>query len=142
MIILFGYIMENGKNSIKNSDADIVRKSFTDYINSTSLKAKAEELTEDQIKYAPGKYDWNKNRVQRMLTDKRYLGTEQYPPIIDRETFDAVQKIMAERNTQKNCKREKIFSSSVVPLLCGKCGQPTERKYDHRWKNKTKHAPP
>lgn len=112
---------------------------FREYIQGTSLKAKAEELSEDKIEYAPGKYTWNKNRVQRILTDQRYLGTDQYPPIIEESTFQEVQQIMAERNTQKGCNRQEVFSSSVIPILCGKCGHPVIRRYDARWKNTTKH---
>ena len=139
MIIPFGYTMENGRIEINRQQTETLRGIFAEYIQGTSLKAKAEELSEDKIEYAPGKYTWNKNRVQRILTDQRYLGTDQYPPIIDESTFQEVQRIMAERNTQKGCNRQEVFSSSVIPILCGKCGHPVIRRYDARWKNTTKH---
>ena len=139
MIIPFGYTMENGRIEINRQQTETLRGIFREYIQGTSLKAKAEELSEDKIEYAPGKYTWNKNRVQRILTDQRYLGTDQYPSIIDESTFQEVQQIMAERNTQKGCNRQEVFSSSVIPILCGKCGHPVIRRYDARWKNTTKH---
>lgn len=139
MIIPFGYTMENGRIEINRQQAEILCEIFTEYIQGTSLKAKAEKLSESKIEYAPNKYSWNKNRVQRILTDRRYLGTEQYPPIIDETIFQKAQQIMAQRNTQKGCSRQEVFSSSVIPILCGKCGQPVIRRYDARWKNTTKH---
>lgn len=135
----FGYTMKNGETVICEVQFAIYKQAAADYIAGVSLKTKAEELTEKKVEYAPGKYNWNKNRVQRMLTDPTYLGTETHPPIIDRETFDKVQEIMQSRNTQKGHQREKVFSSSVVPILCGKCGSATNRRYDARWVNNTVH---
>lgn len=135
----FGYTMKNGETIICDVQLTIYKQAAADYIAGVSLKCKAEELTERMVEYAPGKYTWNKNRVQRMLTDPTYLGTEIYPPIIDRETFDKVQQIMQTRNTQKGRKRNEVFSSSVVPILCGRCGHSTNRRYDARWTNNTVH---
>lgn len=71
MIIPFGYTMENGRIEINQQQAEILCEIFTEYIQGTSLKAKAEKLSESKIEYAPNKYSWNKNRVQRILTDQR-----------------------------------------------------------------------
>lgn len=139
MILPFGYMMENGKIIVDEHKAEIVKQAVQSYLNGTSLKIKAEELEEKEVEYAPGKSSWNKNRVQRMLADPRYCGTDQYPAIIDRETFDKVQQTMASRNTQQECNRQNVFSSSVVPILCGKCGKPTFRRHDGRFQNCTKH---
>lgn len=135
----FGYMMKNGETVICEVQIAVYRQAVSDYIAGVSLKSKADELTEQKVEYAPGKYNWNKNRVQRMLTDPTYLGTETHSPIIDRETFDKVQEIMQSRNTQKGHQREKVFSSSVVPIICGKCGASTNRRYDARWINNTVH---
>lgn len=135
----FGYMMKNGENVICEVQIAVYRQAASDYLAGVSLKTKADELTERKVEYAPGKYNWNKNRVQRMLTDPTYLGTETHPPIIDRETFDKVQAIMKSRNTQKGHQREKVFSPSVVPIICGKCGASTNRRYDGRRANNTLH---
>lgn len=139
MIIPLGYIMENGKFSVEANNAEIVRRIYADYISGTSLKVIAGQLVAGNVEYAPGKMEWNKNRIHRILTDKRYLGTEQYPGIVELEIFEAAQRTMAERNTQKDCKRQEIFSSSVVPIFCGRCGHLTKRRYDNRRKNTTRH---
>lgn len=136
---IFGYRIENGRPIINQREAKILQKLAEEYIGGTSLKTAAERLTAERAEYAPGKSDWNKNRVQRRLTDRTYLGDENYPPIIDRETFAQIQTVMQSRNTQTGCNRQEVFSSSVVPLLCGKCGHPTVRRYDVRWGEKTKH---
>lgn len=133
----FGYMMKNGETVICEVQLAVYRQAASDYIAGVSLKGKADELTERKVEYAPGKYNWNKNRVQRMLTDPTYLGTETHPPIIDRETFDKVQAIMKSRNTQKGHQREKVFSPSVVPIICGKCGASINRRYDARRANST-----
>ena len=135
----FGYMMKNGETVICEVQIAVYRQAASDYIAGVSLKTKADELTDQKIEYAPGKYNWNKNRVQRMLTDPTYLGTETHPPIIDRETFEKVQAIMKSRNTQKGHQREKVFSPSVVPIICGKCGASTNRRYDARRANNTVH---
>ena len=139
MMPKFGYVMRNGKIEINEKQAAILQAAAKAYINGTSLKTKAEDLTEQKVEYAPGKHTWNKNRVQRMLTDKRYLGSDKHEAILDRETFEQVQQIMSQRNTQKDCRREEIFSRTIVPIVCGKCGAITERKYDAHWKNSTHH---
>lgn len=53
MIIPFGYTMENGRIEINRQQTETLRGIFREYIQGTSLKAKAEELSEDKIEYAP-----------------------------------------------------------------------------------------
>lgn len=130
----FGYQMIKGQTIVNTVQSAIILKAMSDYINGTSLKQKAIELTEQKVEYAPGKSEWNKNRVQRMLTDTAYLGTEQYPQIADKDTLDKVQEIMNSRNTQKNLNRQEVFSSVIVPIKCGKCGCETVRRYEPRTK--------
>ena len=76
MILKFGYIMENGRFIIDQKCSDKLVQMVQDYCGGKSLKTIAAELTEAGTEYAPGKCVWNKNRVQRVLTDKAYLGTE------------------------------------------------------------------
>ena len=131
---MFGYEIIRGKNVINTKQAEVINKAMTDYIEGASLQRKADELTTKKIEYAPGKYHWNKNRVQRMLTNPVYLGTESYPRIVKQELSDEVKTVMDSRNTQKKVKREEIFSSAIVPICCGLCGSLTERIYEGRTK--------
>lgn len=124
--------MERGKTVIITSESEIVRRIFREYLCGASLKTIAQTLTTEKLPYLPGKWEWNKNRIVRILCDERYLGTEDYEPIIDADTFRQAQRIKLERNTQTAYDREKVISSAVVPILCGKCGQPTKRRNDRR----------
>ena len=59
----FGYMMKNGETVICEVQIAVYRQAASDYIAGVSLKSKADELTEQKVEYAPGKYNWNKNRV-------------------------------------------------------------------------------
>lgn len=128
----FGYKMINGKYVVNACQVEIINQSMEDYIGGKSLKQKAEELTELGIEYAIGKHQWNKNRVQRMLTDACYLGDDNYPQVVSEELFNVVKRVMQSRNTLKNFDREEAFSSTIVPIRCGKCGEKTRRRYVHK----------
>lgn len=128
----FGYGMERGEGVVIPGEADVIRRIFQEYISGASLKTIAQALTAERIPYLPGKWTWNKNRVDRILCDKRYLGTEDYAPIVDTDVFHLAQETRRERNTQTAYNREKVISPAVVPILCGKCGHPAERRHDRR----------
>ena len=130
----FGYKMIKGKYYINALHQSVILKSYEDYIAGTSLRCKADELTKLGIEYAPGKSIWNKNRVRRMLSDENYLGNDIYPQIINKESFDKVQEIIFSRNTQKNCNRQEIFTSSIIPIKCGICNCSTHRVVSHSQK--------
>ena len=98
--IPFGWKYENGKKVLHEREADVLRNMYRDYKLGKSLAALVEKLEALEIEYQEGKTDWNKSRVRRLLSDKRYLGTEEYPAIIDPETFEAVQKRLKEANQQ------------------------------------------
>ena len=88
--IPFGWKYENGKKVLHEREADVLRNMYRDYIQGGSLAASVRLLELLRIEYQDGKTGWNKSRVRRLLSDKRYLGTEEYPPIIDQKTFEAV----------------------------------------------------
>ena len=94
--IPFGYCVVNGKNALNASEAEAVRKIFSDYINGKSLKAIAAEM---KIPYNIGKEIWNKNMVYRIIENRIYIGENGYPPIISTEDFELAARIKAERNT-------------------------------------------
>lgn len=96
--IPFGYCMLNGKYALNSSEAEAVRKIFSDYIGGKSLKAIATKM---QIPYNMGKAQWNKNMVCRVLENKKYIGENGYPKIITAEDFMQAARIKAERNTYR-----------------------------------------
>ena len=118
----YGYEMKNGVIVVCPSEADILRQIFADYIGGAFLKAIADRLTDAKIEYLPGEYSWNKNRIKRIIEDKRYMGTETYEPIIDEDTF-------LKANSAKDSRRTHVdgtVNADNRPLIsvacCGRCG--------------------
>ncbi len=96
--IPFGYCMVNGKYALNAPEAEAVWKIFADYIGGKSLKTIAAEM---QIPYNMGKALWNKNMVCRVLENRKYIGENGYPQIINAEDFEQAARIKAERNTYR-----------------------------------------
>ena len=94
--IPFGYGVVNGENALNVSEAEAVRKIFSDYISGKSLKAIAAEM---KIPYNVGKEVWNKNMVYRVLENRIYTGENGYPQIIGTGDFEMASLIKSERNT-------------------------------------------
>lgn len=91
--ILYGYGYFDGKIDIHPQESEIVKEVYEAYLNGKSLLIIMNMLNEKQIEYMPGVVNWNKARVMRILDDKRYLGDEKYPALIDQETYDAAQAV-------------------------------------------------
>ena len=73
-MISFGYGYKDGKLIVVESEAEIVKSIFTDYINGKILKEIADELTIKGIDFFNGKCCWNKNMVFRIIENKKYIG--------------------------------------------------------------------
>ena len=81
--IPYGYTMRNGRTVISTEEAEVIRDIFKAYLNGASLKAIAEELTGRQIPYTQKTTTWDKARIARIIDNAKYVGTEEYDPIID-----------------------------------------------------------
>ncbi|MBR1432255.1 MAG: recombinase family protein [Ruminiclostridium sp.] len=92
--IPFGYMMRGGKYLTEPAESEAVRQIFDMYLNGMSLKSIAAEMT---VPYNTNKPLWNRNMVSRILENKRYLGDDTYPQIIDRDTFDRANAIKSEK---------------------------------------------
>jgi len=125
----FGYMIEIGRLIVHSSEGEIVRQIFADYLAGASLKSIAEDLTGRKVEYLPGKSDWNKSRVKRILEDARYLGTEQFPVLIDEVSFHAVQARKQDRNERKTIQPESHICQVTVPVVCAACGAVMTRQH-------------
>ena len=67
----YGYEMRDGEIVICQTEAEIVRTIFRDYVDGKGLKDIAEKLTALKVEYLPGESNWNKSRIKRMIEDKR-----------------------------------------------------------------------
>lgn len=130
--IPFGYTMENGKIIIYPTESQTVQEIFSDYLDGQSLLKIAESLNERHVEYLPETTGWNKARLKRIIEDKRYIGSDSYPPIIEQKIYDKAQAVRASRNTQKSLDRTADIFKLQLPVFCEKCGEPMQRKHDSR----------
>ena len=84
------------------------------------------------MEYLPEVAGWNKARLKRIIEDKRYIGSDGYPPIIEQSIYNKAQAVRASRNTQKSLDRTADIFKLQLPVLCEKCGEPMQRKHDSR----------
>ena len=130
--ILYGYGYFDGKIDIHPQESEIVKEVYKAYLNGKSLLIIMNMLNERQIEYMPGVVNWNKARVMRILDDKRYLGDEKYPTLIDQETYDAAQALKENKCDQKNVDRQADIFQLSTPVRCPTCNGVMRRKYDKR----------
>lgn len=124
--IQYGYKLENGAIAIDYGEAEIVREIFSLYIENSSLKKVADELNRREVVYFKGKIEWGKHRVALIIENKRYIGDECYPPIIDDELFRTAneKKNLKSFEPKKNSKEVEILKTMVY---CGQCGKKMRR---------------
>jgi len=79
--IPFGYIIKDGKAMINEKETVQIKELFQAYLSGLSLTEAGKKAG---IKRCHAS-------ISKMLTDKRYVEDEFYPPIIDRDTFEKVQ---------------------------------------------------
>ncbi len=88
----FGYQICGGRISVNSSEADIVKYIFRAYIGGASFNDIKSSLLNQPVAY-DGDKAWNKNMIARILGDRRYVGTDVYPPILPRNEFEAAESI-------------------------------------------------
>lgn len=130
--ILYGYCYKDGRITVHERDSEIVKAVCKDYLNGKSLLDIANGLNERQIEYMLGVIGWNKARIMRMLEDKRYVGDEKYPSIIEQETYDAIRKLKDSKNGQKAINRESDIFQLSLPVRCPTCNGVLKRRNDSR----------
>lgn len=118
---------ENGELEIVSEEAEAVRLIFELYLNGASLNKIQDELHQRGIPSPSGRDTWCRQSINILLSNEKYsgdvllmksvsmgslgskrvpnigqaekyLGLSNHPPIIDKETFEAVQKEKARRS--------------------------------------------
>jgi site-specific DNA recombinase len=129
---LFGYDLDlkTGKLTIKEDEAEIVRLIVHLYLKEgMGANRICKYLNERNIKTRDGN-TWGDKPLMQLLKNPVYMGTIRYgtassegsaPPIIDKETFDLIQKTIERRRAlnPKQISSDYIFSSL---LKCTDCG--------------------
>lgn len=144
-----GYKVINGKIEIYEEHSRIVEQIFKDYDGGASAIQIANDLKEREIKNANDRVAWTHASIGRILENHNYLGTEDYPQLIDTELFERVQKRREKvrkeigRGKHRPSKKERLIFSGM--LVCSECGcayrhyQPGHKKERYgvpKWKCK------
>ncbi len=124
---------KDGKYEICEQEAAIVREVFQRVANGETNAAIAEDLNARGILTKYGK-PWGKNSFHVLLSNERYIGVYLYrniriengvPPIIEKELFNTVQRIVAKKaTTVKGRRRENGEYQLTGKLFCGYCKSP------------------
>lgn len=126
--IPYGYTIREGRTVIEHTEAEIIREIFDEYIRGASLKDIAENLTQRRIPYTEKTDVWDKARIARIIDNAKYIGDEEYDPIIDEDTYEGAVSMKAarQRNTvQKECEGIALLRNRVK---CEDCGSPMVRR--------------
>lgn len=116
----FGYELRNGRVCLQTEEAETVQWVFQQYVAGRSYSKLTEGLNQRGVAYLPNK-PWNKNMVARMLEDKRYIGTEDHPAIVDEDLLERAMRLRAGRTVEK--KRDDTTKELQRLAVCGACGE-------------------
>lgn len=112
----FGYKVVN-KHAVPDEHADIVRSMFNDYKKHSNLSM----ILRD---YSPLGAPRSHKGIKQLLTNRVYIGEKHgipdyLEPIIDRKTFDDVQRMM-KMNVKNSCTHDYIFTGLIKCPCCGR----------------------
>ena len=129
--IPFGYQYQNGVLAAHPQESQTVQAVFTAYLSGEPLSKIAAHLTAKLVEYLPGRWQWDKARVKRILDNTKYIGNGEYPPIIKEKDFQMAhqQKESANTNRQPVAEDIKLFKGLTY---CHHCGSPMMRRMDSR----------
>lgn len=174
-LCMYGYKVKNGVFTIIPEEAEIIRRIFRMYLEGMGCERIMKALTEAGIP-APNGGLWSASTILLMLRNEKYAGdlllqkyyinnhiekkqlpnrgelpqyavTEDHEPIIDRTTFDAVQKEIRWRAAMvapamngedggEECDSRKpdkqAAPAMAIPMICGICGKRYRRKITRR----------
>lgn len=157
---MFGYYRdENGNLAINEEQAKIVRRIYSMYLDGVSTDKIAKRLNEENIPTYKNK-KWESSTVCKILQNEKYKGDymlqkyycpeprkrvknqgqvqsyyieDNHPPIVTKETWNKVQKLMAERKAKRKIGGKKYQNRYPLSgmLICPYCGSTLKRKQVH-----------
>lgn len=122
----------DGRYEIYEPDAAIVREIFCRLLDGWSIMDLMTDLNRRGIKTSRGN-EWSVQSFQHILSNEKYIGVYKYadvviedgiPAILDRETFDRVQKLLKEKKRPRGKQRMNADYLLSGKVFCGKCGSP------------------
>ena len=157
LMLLYGYRSEHGQIVIHETEAAVVRDIFQAYLNGEGSMRIATRLREAKMPRRFGG-EWTANHVVEILTNEKYTGDsllqktyvedhltkkqrrntgqlDQYyaenthPAIINRETFEQAQQILAKRREMINVRKPTTVRYPLTgKVVCGNCGAHYNRR--------------
>lgn len=130
--IPFGYHYQNGVLAVHPQESQTVRDVFAAYLGGDPLSKIAAHLTAKLVEYLPGRWQWDKARVKRILDNIKYTGVGEFPPIIKEGDFQMAHQKKESANTNRQPVDEniKLFKNLVY---CHHCGGAMIRRVDSRF---------
>jgi len=130
--IPFGYCMKNGEITTEPKEVYAVVAIFDEYLKGRSLSEIAKLMQTEKIRYNAVSDKWNKNMVKRIIENEKYLGTDKYPQIIDKETFKLANEKRVRKATASIGQTEEVKLLKQI-TFCKECGQKLTRTKDELW---------
>ena len=129
--IPFGYCYQNGVLAVHPQESQNVQAVFTAYLSGEPLSRIAAHLTAKLVEYLPGRWQWDKARVKRLLDNDKYIGNGEFPPIIKERDFQMAHQKKENASTNRQLVDEdiKLFKGLTH---CHHCGGPIVRRLDSR----------
>ena len=130
-----GYLTDpkTKKLIIDEQTAPTVKMIFEMYADGKSLAEIIEIVNQKGLRTLRGN-KFNKNSFKRLLKNEKYIGIYKYkdtvrveggiPAIIDRDTFEKVQKMLRKNQASRPTKGEKADYLLSEKIFCGRCGEP------------------
>lgn len=127
----FGYHYQNGIMAVHPQEGQTVQAVFMAYLSGEPLSKIAAHLTAKLVEYLPGRWQWDKARVKRLLDNAKYTGEDDFPPIIKERDFQLAHQKKERANTNRQSVDEdvKLFKGLTY---CHHCGSPMMRRMDSR----------
>ena len=129
--IPFGYQYQNGVLAAHPQESQTVQAVFAAYLSGEPLSKIAAHLTAMLVEYLPGRWQWDKARVKRLLDNDKYIGNGEFPPIIKGKDFRMAHQMKENANTNRQPVDEdvKLFKGMTH---CHHCGNAMVRRMDSR----------
>ena len=134
-MISFGYGIDGNKIYIIDREAVVVREIFENYSDGKLLQEIADELTVRKVDFFLGNCNWNKNRISRIIENRKYIGEDGYPSIIEDALFQSAYDLKKTKGFKKE-----HFSENIEYLkknvICAQCGKVMTRR--SKWRSREK----
>ena len=134
----YGYTIQNGRRTIEEKEAEVIRRIFADYQDGSSMAELAATMTTLQIPYCEKRVEWNKNIIARILANPRYAGADDFDPIVDMDVFKEVNLSKCSRTTRQHIQIAGTVGMLRAKVLCAECGSRMIKNCDIKKKHPVK----